>query len=1339
MKQLDLFRGGLTAGVLVLLAGILLAISANAAYLRNVPQTVVQPDGDIIECFATGDEFYNWLHDANGYVIIQDPVTGYYVYAVELDGDLVASPYIVNRVDPASVGIEPNLRISPEKLRQKLAAMRARLAAVRPAAPHSGTINNLVIFVRFAGEPEFTDQLSAYGALFNDGTPGANSMRNYFLEASYGALTIASYFYPIPPGATVVSYQDGQARGYYQPYNAVTNPGGYTGGDDGPERQNRERSLIVNAIAAVAGQVPGALNIDGDGDNIVDSFVFVISGSPTGWGSILWPHRSVWSGDITILNGRGVRVYDVQLRDTTLPDNVGVLCHEMFHTLGAPDLYHYVSNGISPAGPWDIMDNDQNPPQHMCAYMKWRYGLWISSIPTISAPGTYTLNPLTSPTGQCFAIQSPHTPFEFFVVEYRRKTGTFEGSLPKSGLLVWRIDTTAGNGNADGPPDEVYVYRPGGTTTQQGNLSDAPFSIDYNRDFIDDTTDPSSFLSDGDPGGLRLCAVGPIGDTITFKLQETVGDLKICKYNDKNLNGVFDSGEALANWPFRVTNTSGYSQNVVTASNGCVTIPNLRCGDYTVTELVPTPDANGNFTFQGKRWHAFSPLVQTVHIICGQVNEVTYRNVCLAAVNVCKFEDKNMNGLQDAGEPGLSGWPINLKGTRANGTPVSLSGTTGANGCYSFEDLYPGSYATNEDGEMAWTTVQTVCGSTMYCDYRTTWQGKRWQCTRPVPPSVCPPGAHAPSIGPFPVVCEDVLVRFGNVCLSKITAFKFHDVNMKGTYAPAGEPFTDSNGNGVWDAAEPFTDVNCNGKWDYGEFYLDVNNNGKWDAAEAFTDQDGDKNYDWPECPIPTWPFTLTGNRADGKPVCLSKQTDAAGLAVFEDVAPSDGSGYTLAEDVAWCLVNLPTGPVYRATYPVAGICAGPQVCDIVRWQATTPIQQTFVPPYCEPVQKDFGNVCLSRVDGVKEVYDDGMPGQAPPKPGVGWKIDLAGVDHLGKAVVPSYPECVLLPAAAKAPIAIPCLNPAWYETVTDASGKFAFVDLLPGHYHMAEQPNANYRLMLSKPVLSGFDVLCCPQEVVFQNIRKDVATNVYQAYPASSFGVNAPSAGYLAPGGDNVTSIGGVLKIVPGTGWANFLQATELCRESVVKNAVLTKETPETIECPQFFSHNLITQRGTPKIRLRWPLLFEAPGTTWTLSITYRTLTPVQFPGESKADYVHTDVWKWVVDVTPGSIKDELQAFHELPFGRSQVPLVADDGMYAELQHQLDLVDAAVKSGDVFEAADLLDEFETMLIESCVSSEPLLPDPVGPGIGIAETWCYPACCKLILDAEYMYYKLGLR
>ena len=67
-------------------------ISLYGAYLTNVPQTVRQPDGTILRCLASGDEFYNWLHDLAGYTIMQHPDTGFYVYAIKTaNGDLAAS------------------------------------------------------------------------------------------------------------------------------------------------------------------------------------------------------------------------------------------------------------------------------------------------------------------------------------------------------------------------------------------------------------------------------------------------------------------------------------------------------------------------------------------------------------------------------------------------------------------------------------------------------------------------------------------------------------------------------------------------------------------------------------------------------------------------------------------------------------------------------------------------------------------------------------------------------------------------------------------------------------------------------------------------------------------------------------------------------------------------------------------------------------------------------------------------------------------------------------------------------------------------------------------------
>ncbi len=77
----------------------------------------------------------------------------------------------------------------------------------------------------------------------------------------------------------------------------------------------------------------------------------------------------------------------------------------------------------------------------MGCYMKYKYGHWLTSIPVLTTPGTYSLNPLTSSTNNCFKIASPNSATEFFVVEYRRPgTSVFEASLPGTGMLVYRIN-----------------------------------------------------------------------------------------------------------------------------------------------------------------------------------------------------------------------------------------------------------------------------------------------------------------------------------------------------------------------------------------------------------------------------------------------------------------------------------------------------------------------------------------------------------------------------------------------------------------------------------------------------------------------------------------------------------------------------------------------------------------------------------------------------------------------------------------------------------------------------------------------------------------------------------
>jgi hypothetical protein len=105
--------------IYLFLAGFLMAVAAvgnlECAPLSDIPVVLKQPDGGVINGFASGDEFYNWFHDKDGYVIIQDPATGYYTYGVGSNKKIISSPYTVGEVDPETVGLERDIKPPPSK------------------------------------------------------------------------------------------------------------------------------------------------------------------------------------------------------------------------------------------------------------------------------------------------------------------------------------------------------------------------------------------------------------------------------------------------------------------------------------------------------------------------------------------------------------------------------------------------------------------------------------------------------------------------------------------------------------------------------------------------------------------------------------------------------------------------------------------------------------------------------------------------------------------------------------------------------------------------------------------------------------------------------------------------------------------------------------------------------------------------------------------------------------------------------------------------------------------------------------------------------------------------
>lgn len=508
---------------------ILFLFPARAVYVTNMPVMQVQPNGDTVHFFVTGDECYHRYHDANNYTIVQR-IDGYWVYAVtDAEGNLCPSSYVVNLFsNPAAAGLTPGLTISREEWlkHKKSREIPEQYRAILPktSGRNHGDYCNLVIFIRFANDSSYKRSFESIDVMFTDSTRESSaSLYNYFKHASYNKIFMRTYYAPAPSGDTINSYQSPHPRGYYMPY-AENNPEGYRNSN---QRNEREFDLLESAVNYINehAPVPRSYVLDCDGDGNIDNVNFIVKGAQTGWNDLLWPHKWNLYGREVYINGKRVNTFNFQLEGSgSSYFGPSTFCHEMFHSLGAPDLYRYnTGTEITPVGSWDLMAGNANPPQHSMAYIKYKYGNWLDSIPLITTPGQYTLRSIadSSNTSNCYRFPSSD-PDQFYVVEYRNTSDIFESGIPGKGLIVYRVDTRF-DGNAgyndDNTLDEIWIFRPGSSSRyENGYLNRACFSRDMNRTEFSPATDPFPFLSDGTrETSFAITHIGMADSTITFR------------------------------------------------------------------------------------------------------------------------------------------------------------------------------------------------------------------------------------------------------------------------------------------------------------------------------------------------------------------------------------------------------------------------------------------------------------------------------------------------------------------------------------------------------------------------------------------------------------------------------------------------------------------------------------------------------------------------------------------------------------------------------------------------------------------------------------------------------
>jgi len=224
-----------------------------------------------------------------------------------------------------------------------------------------------------------------------------------------------------------------------------------------------------------------------------------------------------------------------------------------------------------------------------------------------------------------------------------------------------------------------------------------------------DTTKDSNAAADGTTVGIYL-APAETNTTIDAGLVAKKGSIGDFVFIDKNGNGVQDAGEAGVSGA-KVTLTGAGLDGVfgtaddttvstTTDANGVYTFSNVA-GEQDYKIAVSNTPAGYAFTTQGAGGNTAldsdvnaSGNSNAFHLGAGENKTDIDAGLVAKAGSIGDFVfiDKNGNGVQDAGEAGVSGAKVTLTGAGLDGVfgtadDTTVSTTTDANGVYTFSNV----------------------------------------------------------------------------------------------------------------------------------------------------------------------------------------------------------------------------------------------------------------------------------------------------------------------------------------------------------------------------------------------------------------------------------------------------------------------------------------------------------------------------------------------------------------------------------------------------------------------------------------------------------------------------
>jgi immune inhibitor A len=215
------------------------------------------------------------------------------------------------------------------------------------------------------------------------------------------------------------------------------------------------------------------------------------------------------------------------VRETTMCC-IAVMCHEMGHLVGLPDLYDYSRNdwgpgywGLMSYGAWGAGGNTPWSPSHLEAWSMIEAGFASPQVITHDTFDLHILDVETHPVIYKVWRNGVNTD-SCFLLENRQQKG-FDTPLPGSGLLIWHIDYNEGGyydvvdleedstdhlSHGFGYRPDPHVYHP-----EMGAASD-PLPGTWNRERFDNLSKPSSKNNHNQPTNVNVTNIHMLGDTV---------------------------------------------------------------------------------------------------------------------------------------------------------------------------------------------------------------------------------------------------------------------------------------------------------------------------------------------------------------------------------------------------------------------------------------------------------------------------------------------------------------------------------------------------------------------------------------------------------------------------------------------------------------------------------------------------------------------------------------------------------------------------------------------------------------------------------------------------------